>query len=405
MPEANSNGQRNPRILVAGANAELRNGLQSVLRDHPTHPEVSEAADSDSTLAIAQEQHPDVILVDVGLGPVDGFETVRNLIASVPGTSVLLLANRLEHEDFRRALQVGARDMLQVPVTREDLFASIDAALAVSLGKRTALEGFGTAETEPQRAMGLAVFSTKGGTGKTFIATNVAAGLAQAGKRVALLDFDLQFGDAAIALGLVPERTIYDLVQTYTELDEQLVKEFMLPHASGLQLLPAPLFPDQAEEITAGDIERVLEAVGGAFDYVVIDSPPLFEERILIALEWADTVIHIGSMDLPSIKNMKVSFGAMDAIGHPRDKIRLVMNRADSRVGLEIADCEKHLGMTVQHSIPSSIEVPRALNSGEVVLLSRPGSRVARELAGIISVFEQVEANGKRRGLNRLRRS
>ncbi|GAB4253669.1 MAG: response regulator [Thermoleophilia bacterium] len=404
MENAHGNGHRQPLVLIAAEDQGVRSGFERSLKEHPRAPRVESSPDSESTLTKASELRPDVILVHASLAPENGFDTARRLVAQVPGVSVLLLTEKASTEDFRRALQVGARDMLQIPIAREDLYTAMDAAFEVSLGKRTALEGLGAAEKEPERARGIAVFSTKGGTGKTFIATNVAAGLAQTGKRVALVDLDLQFGDAAIALGLVPERTMYDLVQTYTELDEQLMSEFMLAHPSGLQLLPAPLFPDQAEEITPDDVRRVLETVGPAYDYVVIDSPPLFEERVLAALDWADTILHIGSMDLPSIKNMKVTFSTMEAIDQPKDNVRLVMNRADSRVGLDIADAEKHLGMKIDHAIPSSIEVPRALNAGEVILLTKPGSRVARELAGIVATFEQTPTLAGRRRFGLLKR-
>ena len=143
-------------------------------------------------------------------------------MARVPGVSAVMVAVNPAPADFRKALQVGARDLLELPVDKKELFAALEGAAEVSKGKRSALEGIaariaGQKEAKPGKR--IVVFSTKGGTGKTFIATNLAAGLAQTGKRVALVDLDLQFGDAAIALGLVPQRTIYDLVQAYSEFD------------------------------------------------------------------------------------------------------------------------------------------------------------------------------------------
>ena len=168
-----------------------------------------------------------MVLIGVDLQPEDGFETVQQIVAQVPGVSAVLVAVNPAPADFRKALQAGARDLLEVPVDKKELIAALEGAAEVSKGKRSALEGIAAqlaAQKEPKARKRIVVFSTKGGTGKTFIATNLAAGLAQTGKRVALVDLDLQFGDAAIALGLVPQRTIFDLVQAYAEFDVALTR-------------------------------------------------------------------------------------------------------------------------------------------------------------------------------------
>jgi pilus assembly protein CpaE len=238
------------------------------------------------------------------------------------------------------------------------------------------------------------VFSTKGGTGKTFVATNLAAGLAQTGKRVALVDLDLQFGDAAIALGLVPQRTIYDLVQAYPQFDVTLLEEFMVKHSSGLSVLPAPLYPDESERIMVSDVQAVLDVIQSGYDYVVVDTPPFFEERILTALDWADHVLLIAGLDIPSVKHLKTVFRTMGLMAYPEEKLLIVMNRADSKVGLEVSEVEKHLGRRVKTTISSSVDVPRALNAGEILLLSKPGCKVSHELSGLVNTFAEPNHNG-----------
>ena len=218
------------------------------------------------------------------------------------------------------------------------------------------------------------VFSTKGGTGKTFIATNLAAGLAAAGKRVALVDLDLQFGDAAIALGLVP-RGPCSTWSRATGVRRHAVEDFMLKHSSGLSVLPAPLYPDEAEQITVEDIESILQVMQSSYEYVVVDTPPFFEDRILVALDWADHVLLIASLDIPSVKNLKTVFRTMGLMAYPEEKILILMNRAGSKVGLELGDVEKHLGRTVKLGISSSIEVPRALNAGESAAARQAGQQ------------------------------
>jgi len=378
-------------VLLAIASQPIRSSLAKILESHKSIGHVAQCADSTSTLVQAEELRPDVVLVGADLVPEDGFATIQKLLAQVPGVSAVLVAVNPAPTDFKKALRAGARDLLEVPVDKKELVVALETAAEVSKGKRTALEGIAAnaaAQTESKPAKRIVVFSTKGGTGKTFIATNLAAGLAAAGKRAALVDLDLQFGDAAIALGLVPQRTLFDLVQGYTEFDAPLMEDFMLKHPSGLSVLPAPLYPDEAEKITVDDVQTVLSVVETSYEYVVVDTPPFFEERVLVALDWADHVLLVAGLDVPSVKNLKTVLRTMGLMAYPDSKLLIVMNRAGSKVGLELGDVERHLGRTVKVGISSSIEVPRALNAGEVLLLSKPANKVSQELARLVQSFE-----------------
>ncbi len=384
------------KVLLAIASEPIRSSLVRELQGHKGIEGLYQCADSESALRQAEELRPNVILVGADLKPDDGFATIQKLVAQVPGVSAVLVAVNPAPADFKKALRAGARDLLEVPVDNKELMAALEAAAEVSRGKRSALEGiaaYAVAQNEPKVAKRIVVFSTKGGTGKTFVATNLAAGLAASGRRVALVDLDLQFGDAAVALGLVPQRTLFDLVQGYSEFDAALLEDFMVKHASGLNVLPAPLYPDEAERITTEDVEKILQVVQSNYEYVVVDTPPFFEERVLVALDWADHVLLIASLDIPSVKNLKTVFRTMGLMDYPEEKILILMNRAGSKVGLELGDVEKHLGRTVKVGISSSIEVPRALNSGEVLMLAKPGNKVSQELAKLVQSF-QFDSNG-----------
>jgi pilus assembly protein CpaE len=399
-PKAGPGPERRVKLLLALGDERIRSSFTQALEGYPGGAPQHVCADSDEALRLAQDIRPDVALLTTTLAPLDGFQAAQEIVTRVPGVSVLLVAQDPAPEDFRKALKAGVRDMLQIPVEKRELFAAIDAAVEVSKGKRTALEGLAQealAEERIQPAVGITVFSTKGGTGKTFVATNLGAGLAAAGKRVALVDLDLQFGDVAIALGMAPERTLFDLVQTYTEFDLTLMNDFMLKHPSGLHILPAPLYPDQADQISVEDINTILRVIQDGYDFVIVDTPPFFEERVLVALDWADHVLLIGSLDLPSIKNIKLSFTTMDLMAYPDTKLRIVLNRADSKVGLDVAEVQRHLGRPVRQSISSSIDVPRALNAGEVLLLTKPECRVSRELSELVGSFGVTSMNGKRK--------
>src|SRR3990172_8188276 len=263
------------KVLLAIANEAVRSALVRDLESYKSLEGLYQCADSTSALCQAEELRPDVVLVAADLKPLDGFATIQRMVAQVPGVSAVLVAVNPAPTDFRKALRSGARDLLEVPVDKKELIAALQAAAEVSKGKRTALEGIAAhavAQREPPVAKRIVVFSTKGGTGKTFVAVNLAAGLAAAGKKVALVDLDLQFGDAAVSMGMVPQRTMFDLVQGYAEFDAVLLEDFMIKHPCGLSVLPAPLYPDEAEKITTEDVERMLQVVQSNYDYVVVDT-------------------------------------------------------------------------------------------------------------------------------------
>ena len=144
------------------------------------------------------------------------------------------------------------------------------------------------------------------------------------------------------------------------------------------------------------DIQTVLEVIQTGYDYVIVDTPPFFEERILVALDWADHVLLIAGLDIPSVKHLKTVFRTMGLMAYPEEKLIIVINRADSKVGLDMAEVERHLGRRVKFTLSSSVEVPRALNAGEILLLSKPGCKVAHELTDLVRLFAP-EAGGSRR--------
>lgn len=403
-----TDGENQPQILLA-LNEKVRKSFSESLEEY-ANGSVSRIC-IDSTEALAQAEHirPDVVLVSTDLGPGDGFRTVQQIMTQVPGVSTILVGSSVAPEDFRRALRAGARDMLQIPVKQEDLFTALDAALEVTRGKRSTLHGITGNQGDgagPKTATRIAVFSNKGGTGKTFVATNLGVGLAQSGYKVALLDTDLQSGDVAIALGMMPNRTLADLTESYPELDAELVREFLLEHKSGLRVLPAPIHPREADMISTGDIQQVLQAAEQDFDYVIVDTPPHLDDRVMAVLDWADRILMIASTDLSSIKNTKVAFTVLDMADISADRITVVMNRADARVTLDADDAEGHLERAVDFSLVSTVDVPRSLNTGEVLILDSPRSQLAGELEDLVAYFTgtQPADRKKRSGLFGLRR-
>ncbi|HLX20764.1 MAG TPA: AAA family ATPase [Gaiellaceae bacterium] len=243
------------------------------------------------------------------------------------------------------------------------------------------------------------VFSPKGGTGKTVLATNLASMLAKQGKKKTLLvDLDLQFGDAAIMMGVEPEKSIFDLVVAPGELDAEKLLGYTTRHACGLDMLPAPLRPEDAELVTEAKVARLLEVARSTFDVIVVDTSPFFHGPMLSTLDRTDVLLLLTALDVPTLKNVKLALQTLDLLSFPSNRIRVVLNRADSKVGMKQAEVEQALGMKVQYRIPSDRVVPLSVNMGTPVVLSDGKAEFARSIDEIAkAVFVKPGEQTKRR--------
>ena len=209
------------------------------------------------------------------------------------------------------------------------------------------------------------MFSAKGGCGKTTLATNLAALLGSAGRgSVVLVDLDLSFGDVGIALQLFPTHTIADAVPIGADLDGPALLSLLTPHRSGLQALVSPLEPSSAETITTDLVVRILDLLSELFDYVIIDTPPALNDNVLATFDKSDVVAVMATLDIPALKNLKLTLETLDLIAFPRERLAVVLNRADSKVGLAIGEVEKTLKAPIVAQIPSSRDVPASTNRG-----------------------------------------
>jgi pilus assembly protein CpaE len=230
------------------------------------------------------------------------------------------------------------------------------------------------------------VFSAKGGSGKTTMATNLATALADKGRRdVVLVDLDLAFGDVAIALQLFPAHTIADAVPLgEDDLDFSGLQALLTPHSPGLTTLVAPLEPGAAETVPASLVTRIIQVLKENFDFVVVDTPPAFDDQVLAAFDLSDVMVLIATLDIPALKNLKLTLETLDLLNYSRDRWRIVLNRADSKVGLAIAEVERTLRVPITAHVPSSRDVPASINRGVPLVLEdgrHPVSVAIRDFA------------------------
>jgi pilus assembly protein CpaE len=251
------------------------------------------------------------------------------------------------------------------------------------------------AATGPQANV-FTVFSTKGGSGKTVIATNLAVSLASLGRRTLLVDLDLHSGDDALVLGLNPRWTILDLVQSPGDLDAEKLAGFVTRHSSGIDLLPAPTRPDEEELVAIERLDPLLEVARSHYDAIVIDTSSQFAPATLLAIDHTDTLLLVGASDVPTIKSLKIALETLDLLEIKVPDVRIVMNRSGARVGLEDRDVVRTLRREITYTLPSAKEVVVSVNHGQPVVLDAPKSRVGRSLIEMAESLVQETTEAKR---------
>lgn len=246
----------------------------------------------------------------------------------------------------------------------------------------------------------IVLVSPKGGSGKTAVASNLAVALAELHPgRVVVVDLDVQFGDLAPALSLNPEQTLAQLSRT-SQIDATTVKLHLTPAARGLFVLAGANDPVDAESIDQDHVLKVLPLLAQEFDFVVVDTSAGLDELTLAALELATDLLLVSSLDVTSIRSLCKAAETLDHIGVTTER-RLVLNRANSKVGLDPSDAEDVMGMKIASSIPSSRKIPLSLNLGTPVVVSDPKSAVAKRFQQLARLYSPAKAEPVRKGWRR----
>jgi pilus assembly protein CpaE len=298
----------------------------------------------------------------------------------------------------RRAFEAGADDILTLPATPDDITFALQKAMA---RKQGAAVGTGVA-TSPM----IVVLGPKGGTGKTVTTANLAVSLAATGHQVAIVDLDLQFGDVGLSLGLSPEKTIYDLAKAGGSVDGDKLDAYLAVHSSGVRVLMAPTRPDHAGIIGTEFLRDVYAGLRSTHDYVVVDTPPGFTPEVIASIDSSSHVVVVGMLDSLSLKNTKLGLDTLGLMGYSTDRMRIVLNRADSRVGITQDDVVAVLGKTPDVMVPSDRDISRSVNEGTPIVLSKERSEAAMAFKKLASFYDPTKAastNGHRHFLRRKR--
>jgi pilus assembly protein CpaE len=350
-----------------------------------------------------QDTPSDVLVVACGEPSEEAVAFIRTACERRPGRPVVVLTGAAENGNVGRIFEAGADDLVRV--TEEDWWGSegVSEHLSFVLEKAVARRA-GTPASTTDGGRLICVLGPKGGIGKTLTASNLSASLAETGASVTVVDVDLQFGDVGLALGLRPDRTIYDLARSAGSIDAEKIDAYLATHESGVRVLLAPTRPDQAGVVTPELLATVYPVLRSMSDYVIVDTPPGFTPEVITSIDSSSDICLVGMLDSLSLKNTKLGLETLELMGYDEERTRLVLNRADSRVGITPADVAEIVGRTPDILVPSARDVTRSVNEGVPIVRAQPRSEAAKAFRSLAALYGHSEngnapSNGRRRRL------
>jgi pilus assembly protein CpaE len=360
--------------LDAGVDEQL---VSSLLAEVPGLAVSGLHHDLDRGWAALDVDTPDAVVVACQADSENVLWFVRESARKQPDRPVVVLCQGTPNGLVRHAFEAGAEDLVMLPARSGDLEATAG-QLAFAVEKAVARRRGGGAAGATALGSLVCVLGPKGGIGKTLTSANLAVALAEMRKRVVVVDLDLQFGDVGLSLGLTPKRTIYDLIKSGGSLDAEKLEAFLTPHESGARILMAPVRPDQASAITVEFLQHLYELLRASNDFVVVDTPPGFMPEVIASIDASTHICIVGTLDSLSLKNTKLGLETLELMGYESERISMVLNRADSKVGVTQEDVTAIVGRSADVLVPSHRDIARSVNEGQPVVRAKPRSEPAK---------------------------
>jgi len=375
------------KVLIVDDIPETREHLSKLLGFEQEIDVAGTGASGEEAIRLAMELRPDVIVMDINMPEMDGIAASEIISQRLPMIPIIMMSVHGEAEHLRRAMLAGAREFLVKPFSSDEFSMSIKRVHERELVRQSQLQvvtpGDEADYAQPGGHRVVAVFSPKGGSGRTTIATNLAVALhKETGAKVCLVDANLQFGDVGVLLNLNPKnRSIIDAVDA-GEPDSEIIESVLVHHSTGIRVLLGPPAPEAADLVTAVNLRKILEELKAHHDYVVVDLPSGLTDHSLGVMDFADDILVIAALEITTIKNVRLFLEVADQLEYDRAKIRLVINRSDTAQGIRIGDVEASIRRPIDGSIVSDGRLAvLAVNRGVPFVVSHPEAALSRDVA------------------------
>jgi pilus assembly protein CpaE len=401
------------KVLIVDDIPETREHLSKLLGFEEGIDVAGTAGSGEEAIRIAMELRPDVIVMDINMPGMDGVAAAEIISQRLPTSPIIMMSVHGEAEQLKRAITAGAREFLVKPFSADEFSMSITRVYEKELARREQVHAnLPAIPATPIRAEDLgehqilAVFSPKGGAGRTTIATNLALALhRETGGTGCLVDANLQCGDVGVLLNLNPKnRSMLDAVEG-GEPDHDIINSVVIDHSTGIRVLLAPPSPEGADLVTPAYLRKMVESLREDHDFVVVDLPSALNDHSLAVMDMADQIVVLTALEITTIKNVRLFLEVADQLEYDRSKIRLVVNRGDSAQGIRLADVEASIRRSIDGSIVSDGRLAvLAVNRGVPFVVSHPDGALSRDITKLARTLagDAIAAKGKptsKRGL------
>ena len=380
-------------IIIASSELSERERLKKQLGGRSDIEVIGEAEADRECTDLASRQRPNILLIQENL-PTLGAFGVAEQIAKQAGEVgiILLLDGSASEETFHKMLRAGIRGFVTANTADDSLISEVRrvAAAARPASPTTTAEG-----KKPVKSQVISVVAPRGGTGKTVIATNLAVALAKQNQRVTLLDFNTYGGDVAVLLDLVPQRTLADLLTSFTGIDEDVMQSLMIKHRSGLFVLPAPLSGGyEMAALSRAVVQSVLQFMRDRCSFTIADTGHPSFEATLTAMDSSDLILVVVGQDLPRLRDAKQYLNNLLSANYPRERIRVVVNRNGLAKGIPSGQVESIIEFPITARLPNDEDlVGESINLGQPFVLSSPNKPLAQAMVKLAeSLSSPVES-------------
>src|ERR1700752_1389384 len=338
---------------------------------------LAESQDADTLLVDALRLRPSAAIIVLEENAAEKyFALIKKLRAAVRETAIITAAINASPTLILGSMRAGAREFLQLPVIAEELRTVLDHVTELCAAQ----------EQNHKHGRSIAVFSSKGGTGVSFFSANLAAAM---NVSTLLVDLNLQAGDAASFMGLTPKYSLADFANNRNRLDDAFINSLLMNHSPNLSLLAAPLEAHEADDITAKDVSEVLHLMSRRYECMVLDLTHTFDPITVAALDEADDILLVMTLDIPGIRSTKRALKVFERLGYPRGKIRIVVNRWSKSIDVELQKVEAHLDEQLIGFVPTDYpKVIESINLGQPLVQTDPSSKLTIEIKRIASLVQ-----------------
>jgi pilus assembly protein CpaE len=362
-------------ILSTGLDTfkEIRNALASDARARL----LAGGDDAEQVHAEIKHLRPTAVVIAMSeANPEQALKMIEKLSSESPQTAIISAARNASADLILRSMRAGAREFLRLPVINEEFKTVLD---------RTAEFCDSQKVTPKKKGRMIAVFSSKGGCGTSFIATNLAAALNQP---TMLVDLNLQAGDLPLFLGVDPKYSIADMVENRARMDDSLLASYVTQHSPKLSLLAAPREADSADDIEPEHVFEALERLRESYEYVVLDPQHTFDAITLAALDQSDDIVLVLTLDIPAIRSAQRALEIFDRLGYPRKKVRILVNRWSKQIDLDLQQVERFLKEKVTGFVSSDYQTAvTSINLGQPLVQSEPSSKISVEIKRVAAMI------------------